>query len=264
MPMIGHRLGGLRPKFHSCRHFDSVLGPLARSSRSGARTFFPIGGRRRDGSVRRCTQGASWRGGTDCAAPRLPRRRLPRGGHLLTLPLFSFSLREAGRERSLHCRWLAQCSDRGGRLLGLHSHPSRREGTRRRNHDRHSPRGRVEGGGDSVAAEGRRLPRHPAQCHSPPTACAVEPGRACRRRRRQCTVVHTVGDGCWHLYWAGDVAVGDGSAVACFCCWTGCSGLRRCCFRRWWCEAASSSEAGFNVVHGISLVLFLFFAVAQR
>jgi len=32
-------------------------------------------------------------------------------------------------------------------------------------------------------------------------------------------------------------------------------------FRRWWCEAASSSEAGFNVVHGISLVLF---AVAQR
>jgi len=198
------------------------------------------------------------------AAPRLPRRRLPRGGHLLTLPLFSFSLREAGRERSLHCRWLAQCSDRGGRLLGLHSHPSRREGTRRRNHDRHSPRGRVEGGGDSVAAEGRRLPRHPAQCHSPPTACAVEPGRACRRRRRQCTVVHTVGDGCWHLYWAGDVAVGDGSAVACFCCWTGCSGLRRCCFRRWWCEAASSSEAGFNVVHGISLVLFLFFAVAQR
>lgn len=147
MPMIGHRLGGLRPKFHSCRHFDSVLVPLARSSRSGARTFFPIGGRCPDGSVRRCTQGASLRGSTDCAAPRLPRRRLPRGGHLLTLPLFSFSLREAGRERSLHCRWLAQCSDRGGRLLGLHSHPSRREGTRRRNHDRHSRVGGWRGGG---------------------------------------------------------------------------------------------------------------------
>jgi len=152
---------------------------------------------RPDAPVRRCTPGASWRGGT--VLHYAFRGSGCRAGATSSLSayVFFFWLREASREGSLYCRWLAPCSDRGGRLLGLPSHPRRREGPPRRNHVqtlgvggwRGSARARLRGGGCHDT---------PRSVNSPHTACAVEPGRACRRRRRQCTVVYTVGDRCWH------------------------------------------------------------------